>query len=103
MKRILLAATAALALVHDASAQMVCGSHAELLKQLAEKHQEVPIGIGLSANGAVVELLISADGTWTLLVTQPRGPTCLMGTGQDWQSISPPTDDPLKKDSAWTP
>ena len=79
----LIAATSA-----TAAAETLCGSRETVMKQLASEYQEAPVGIGLASNGAVVELLTSSNGTWTLLVTMPRGPTCLMGTGEAWQPVA---------------
>jgi len=70
-----------------AAAQTLCGTRDNVLKQLAFEYQEAPVGIGLASNGAVVELLTSTSGSWTLLITTPRGPTCLMGTGEAWQTV----------------
>jgi hypothetical protein len=72
----------------SADAETLCGTRENVLKQLASEYQEAPVGIGLASNGAVVELLTSNTGTWTLLVTPPRGPTCLMGTGEAWQPLA---------------
>lgn len=85
--RLILAATL-VAAGSPAAAQTLCGSRDTVLKQLASEYQEAPVGIGLASNGAVVELLTSASGSWTLLVTMPKGPTCLMGTGEAWQALA---------------
>jgi hypothetical protein len=80
--------TAALTLAGtSAAAQILCGTRDNVLKQLAAEYQEAPVGFGLASNGAVVELLTSTSGSWTLLVTTPRGPTCLMGMGEAWQTV----------------
>lgn len=73
----------------DAHAQAVCGPREAVLKALAKEYQESPIGMGLDSNGQVVELLTSSSGTWTLMVTRPKGPTCLIGTGEAWQPLEP--------------
>lgn len=75
----------------DAAAQPTCGSREVLLKQLAKEYQEQPVGIGLASNGSVLELLTSTTGTWTLMVTPPQGPSCLLGTGEAWTAITPKT------------
>ncbi len=90
MQRALFAFVVMLALALAAAAalgQTICGSRDQVLKQLGSQYQEAPVGIGLASNGTIVELLTSPTGTWTLLVTPPRGPTCLMGTGEGWQAI----------------
>ena len=76
----------------DARAQPTCGARDVLLKALAKDFQEQPIGIGLSSNGAVLELLASPEGTtWTLMATQPSGSTCLIGSGEAWIPLKPKT------------
>ncbi len=67
-----------------ASAQMACGKHTEVVKLLEGNHQERRSAMGLSANGKLIELYTSTEGAWTLLVTSPGGPTCLMTAGRDW-------------------
>lgn len=89
MTRLILVATAAALTAGSASAgETLCGTRDSVLKQLASEYQEAPVGIGLASNGAVVELLTSSTGTWTLLVTMPKGSTCLMGTGEAWQAVT---------------
>lgn len=65
-----------------------CALRAEVLSHLENKYQEAPIAIGLTNGGGIVELL-SADGgkTWTLIVTNPNGMTCLIAAGESWESV----------------
>ena len=69
-----------------AQAQQFCGDRAEILKTLEGKHGEQPQSIGLSQDGALVEIMVSPGGSWTILVTYPNKPTCVVSTGQDWQN-----------------
>lgn len=87
--RLILAASMAASLVAGPAlaADTLCGTRDSVLKQLAAEYQEAPVGIGLASNGAVVELLTASSGTWTLIVTMPKGSTCLMGTGEAWQAV----------------
>lgn len=48
--------------------------------------------MGLTNTGAVVELLQSGDGSWTLIMTMPNGFSCLMAAGQHWETWSKPGD-----------
>lgn len=82
------AALLAVLSVPAAAAETLCGSRDAVMKQLATEYQESPVGLGLASNGAVVELLTSSKGSWTLIVTPPSGPTCLMGTGEAWQPVA---------------
>lgn len=68
-----------------ASAQ-VCGERTAILDQLKRDFNETPSGTGTASNGAVVELLSSETGTWTMLVTFPSGATCLLAAGGNWHS-----------------
>jgi hypothetical protein len=71
----------------DAAAQMTCGPRDQLLKHLAQQFQESPTAIGLSGDGKAVELLTSTTGSWSLVVTAPRGMSCLVGSGEAWQAV----------------
>lgn len=85
--KIVFIALASLFLASPAYAQAVCGERAALLKQLNGKYKEAPISMGLAANGSVVEVTRSDQGTWTLLLTNPAGLTCLMAAGEHWEVL----------------
>ena len=88
MFRILFAAlvTAGLALP-AAAEQQVCGKRADVIKQLSVKYSEAPAAMGLSSDGGVLEVLASADGnTWTIIVTQPDGLSCMVAAGEYWET-----------------
>ena len=76
-------------LTSAASAQAACGLRTSLLKQLQGKYKEVPVSMGLASNGSVVEITRSETGTWTILLTNPAGVTCLMAAGEHWENITP--------------
>jgi hypothetical protein len=69
------------------AASKVCGERAKILAQLEQKHEETPRALGLSADGGVLEVLVSPDGGWTMLVTYPSKPTCVIAVGQAWQML----------------
>ena len=71
----------------SAMAQTLCGNHDDLVTKLTNEFSETRVGIGLSDNGRVFELFASPNGTWTILVTPPKGLSCLVETGQSWESI----------------
>ena len=66
----------------------VCGERDKILARLEQKHQEKPQALGLSADGGVLEVLVSPEGGWTILVTYPERPTCIVAVGQAWQSLT---------------
>lgn len=71
--------------------ELVCVPRGELIARLAEKFREVPVGVGIAQNGALLEIIASPDGsTWTLLVTSVDGTSCVTATGTDWQQRTDP-------------
>jgi hypothetical protein len=69
-----------------AHAQSNCEPRASLVAKLDKGFGEQPIAIGLASTGNVLEVLISVDGTWTILITSPNGLACIAATGEHWQT-----------------
>jgi hypothetical protein len=82
-----LLAIAAAATAQPAAAGPACGERASLLAHLDAKFAEKPQIIGLSADGGVLEILASANGSWTILITYPKRPTCVVATGQAFENV----------------
>ncbi len=71
-----------------------CASRDALLSQLEHKYGEVPVAIGV-ADGRLVELLTAKDGiTWTIILTSPKGISCLIASGDGWRPLTPVSTDP---------
>jgi hypothetical protein len=70
-----------------ASAQTLCGERANFLKHLGTNHQEAPTSMGLTSTGKVIEVLTSEKGTWTIIITDPDGNSCLVAAGEAWEAI----------------
>jgi hypothetical protein len=68
-------------------AARLCGERGAILKSLEQRHQETPQALGLSADGGVLEVLVSPNGGWTILVTYPKRPTCVVAVGEAWQAL----------------
>lgn len=75
-----------------------CQPHADMVARLAADYAETRRSIALGANNTVVETFASESGSWTITVTTPGGPTCMVAAGQAWQA----TDDPLPNDDTGT-
>lgn len=66
-----------------------CGDRARVLETLTGEYRETRRGMGLAGPSAVVELYASAEtGSWTMTVTLPNGMTCLLASGQGWESLT---------------
>ena len=72
-----------------------CAARETIVAKLAKTYAEEPVSLGVTAQGGLLEVLASPDGTWTILVTLPNGPTCLMSHGDGWSEREPTPDDPL--------
>lgn len=65
-----------------------CAARETVVNHLAEGYGESRQSIGLGANNAVVETFASTDtGTWTITVTMPNGMTCVVASGQAYETL----------------
>ncbi len=64
-----------------------CGARDAVVRTLNSKYAERPVSMGLAANGNVVEVMSSPEGTWTIVMTAPNGLTCLIAAGDYWQEM----------------
>ncbi len=62
-----------------------CGPHAEVEALLAGQYHETPRVLGLTAQGALFELLASPDGTWTVLIVNADGVACVAAVGDNFE------------------
>ena len=72
-------------------AQTSCAAHDELAAHLEKKFGERPVSWGLSSNGFLVEVFSSEAGSWTIVLTNPLGTSCIRATGDGW------SDTPARK------
>jgi hypothetical protein len=70
-----------------ASAQTLCSARSNFLKHLGASHAEAPSAMGLTSSGKVVEILTSEKGTWTIIVTNPDGVSCVVAAGDAWENV----------------
>jgi len=78
---------AAASLAVPAVAQTPCGPRADIIKMLSDKYRERPRAIAIANQTSLIEVFTSEAGTWTILVTRPKGATCIIGAGQSWEDI----------------
>lgn len=66
-----------------------CAPRADVVKRLSEVYGETRKGIGIAGQGAVMELFASDEtGSWTITVTLPDGTTCLVASGQSYETLA---------------
>ena len=86
--------TGALALI-PMEALANCAPRKVVVERLAERYRETRQSMGLGSNNAVVEVFASQEtGTWTITVTTPQGMTCLVASGQAFQTLNDPLPPP---------
>ena len=71
-----------------AQAQFICGGHSEIVAGLAQAFQQKQIGYGVVGEAAIVEIYVSANGTWSMLVTDVQGRSCIFATGDGWENTA---------------
>lgn len=83
-----------LAWVNSAKAQFlpgpVCGERDAIASALASTYHEKPVAIGLVSNGTMLEVFASREGTFTILMTEPTGRSCMITAGESWEMQQEP-------------
>ena len=68
-----------------------CAERATVLETLGANYGESRQSMGLGADNSVIEVFASSEtGTWTITVTRPGGPTCLVAVGDNYQHLDEP-------------
>lgn len=78
-----------------ASAAPQCDTRENVIAVLASKYKEMPVALGVTHNGGLVEVLITESGsTWSIIVTTPDGLSCLVAAGEGWKTMQAVAMDP---------
>ena len=65
-----------------------CNDRDHVLKLLKSQYSEAPVAIGVANNGGLVEVLTTGDGdTWSIIITTPKGMSCLVAAGEGWRVV----------------
>lgn len=68
------------------AAPTFCGARGDVLMKLASDFREQPTSAALTSDGQLLEVLRSdSDMTWSIILTNPDGLSCLVATGESWQ------------------
>ena len=65
-----------------------CAPREQVVQHLASDYNEKPVGMGLSASGALVVMFASPAGTWTAVMVSPTGAACVADVGDGWTDMS---------------
>jgi len=84
-----LATTVLLPLAAAAQTAPNCAPRETVVARLASTYGETRQSIGLGSNNSVVEVSASVEsGTWTITVTTAAGLTCLVASGQSFETLA---------------
>jgi hypothetical protein len=86
----LVAALAAISLVGiagKAEAAPQCGNHDKIVEVLGDKFKETRRVMGVVNSTAVMEIFMSPQGTWTIVITDTSGLSCITASGEEWQDV----------------
>jgi len=64
-----------------------CDSRDVIINSLIDDYDESRRSISLSKSGNVFEIFASDKGSWSLVVTWPNGPSCLIDSGTSWENL----------------
>ena len=65
----------------------VCMNHKTLTGYLSEKFKEEPKAVGLVEQQNLMEVFVSAKGTWTIVMTSTQGVSCIIAAGDTWEEV----------------
>lgn len=75
--------------------QFDCASHEQMVEHLANKYGEHLDGLGISkSKKAIVELFVSEQRTWTVVIVSETGRACIATSGTDWTEALGELDTP---------
>ncbi len=86
----LVAVFAAISLVSVAGiaeAAPQCGNHDKIVEVLGDKFKETRRVMGVVNSTAVMEIFMSPQGTWTMVITDTSGTSCITASGEEWQDV----------------
>lgn len=87
ISKAVIAGVALLISANAANAQQVCTVRNEAVVLLEERFDEQVAGRGLAGDGQqMLELFVSETGSWTVLVSDTQGRSCVLASGESWQA-----------------
>lgn len=72
----------------DMLAMAMCGEREQLVADLKQEYSEDPMAVGQVDDQAVVEILVSESGSWTILATGTDGVSCVVSAGEGFESTT---------------
>ena len=83
----LFAAISLISNVKAVEAAPQCGDHDKIVDVLGHKFKEERRVMGVVNSTAVMEIFMSPQGTWTMVITDTSGMSCITAAGEEWQDV----------------
>ena len=64
---------------------ITCLPHAGMIDALGQTFGEVPVGVGVTPEGGLVEVFTSAGRSFTIVQTRPDGTACITAFGDGFE------------------
>jgi hypothetical protein len=71
-----------------AEAQLACAARDDVVNELAQRFKETPEAYGITPDGMLLEVFVSEARSWTILITSPKGISCIASAGENWERRS---------------
>jgi len=69
-----------------AASSALCGKRTDIVRTLGDQFQETQQAVGVVDRSAILEIFVSTAGTWTIIATGADGNSCLVASGEGWDS-----------------
>lgn len=66
-----------------------CAERAQVIDFLARQYAEKQTAVGLINQQAIMELYAADSGSWTLIITDVSGRSCVILAGKSWEIMIP--------------
>ncbi|KEO53868.1 hypothetical protein [Thioclava indica] len=67
--------------------EATCAARDDLVAQLHTRYFETRRAVALAANNSVLEVFAAESGSWTILVTEASGLSCLIASGEAFETV----------------
>ncbi|MGE5148360.1 MAG: hypothetical protein ACM3N5_16530 [Candidatus Eiseniibacteriota bacterium] len=78
-------ASSAFAAAANAADVPPCGPRDQIVQAMKQIFDERPQATGLLSSKELFEVFVSPTGSWTILVTNPHGISCIAAAGDNWE------------------
>ena len=87
---LIIAAALVLLSTTAAASQSLCAPRDDLVKRLWNRWQEAQVSLAMINDGRLLEIFASKKGSWTAVISDPNGHSCVASAGQEWTTFEFP-------------